>query len=74
MKALFYPSGIRFYKKDLMDFAGHYPARAMPSAGVYPLMKSFMCDLTSPCFEETLPSEVPGQVNAPFDKNDNSSK
>jgi len=43
----------------------HYPARAMPSAGVYPWMKSIVCDLSNPCFPTEVPSEVPGQINNP---------
>ena len=62
------------YQPYFIFIAGHYPARAMPSAGVYPLFKSFLCDLQNPCFSEEVPSEVPGQVNSPLDKNDNSTK
>ena len=44
---------------------GHYRARAMPSAGVYPWFRSLICDLQNPCFSSELPSEVPGQINEP---------
>ena len=46
----------------------------MPSAGVYPLIKSLFCNLQNPCFHMIQPSEIPGQVNSPFDKNDNSTR
>ena len=50
-------------------FSGHYPARAMPSAGVYPWLKSLLCDLQNDCFPVELPSEIPGQVNNPSSAN-----
>lgn len=45
-------------------FAGHYPARAMPSAGVFPWFKSILCDVQNPCFTVPVASETPGQINA----------
>ena len=44
-------------------FLGHYPARALPSAGVFPWVKSLVCDLQNPCFQTEVPSEIPGQIN-----------
>nr|CAB3219609.1 ATP-binding cassette sub-family A member 1-like [Phallusia mammillata] len=43
----------------------HYPARAMPSAGVYPWFKSLVCDIQNPCFNVSVSSETPGQINDP---------
>ena len=42
---------------------GHYLARALPSAGVLPWVKSLVCDLQNPCFQTEVPSEIPGQIN-----------
>lgn len=46
-------------------YLGHYPARALPSAGVFPWLQTLMCNLQNPCFNVPVDSEYPGQVNAP---------
>ncbi|XP_039258702.2 phospholipid-transporting ATPase ABCA1-like isoform X1 [Styela clava] len=44
----------------------HYPARALPSAGVFPWIQTMFCNLDNPCFHVPVASETPGQINEPF--------
>lgn len=43
----------------------HYPARALPSAGVLPWIETMFCNLDNPCFNVPVASETPGQINDP---------
>lgn len=42
---------------------GHYPNKAMPSAGVLPWIQGMMCNIQNPCWNYSTPGETPGQVN-----------
>uniref|UniRef100_A0AAY4A5Y8 P-type phospholipid transporter n=1 Tax=Denticeps clupeoides TaxID=299321 RepID=A0AAY4A5Y8_9TELE len=42
---------------------GHYPNKAMPSAGVLPWLQGIICNLDNPCINYPTPGEAPGQVN-----------
>lgn len=42
---------------------GHYPNKAMPSAGVLPWLQGMICNLDNPCLKYPTPGETPGQVN-----------
>lgn len=43
--------------------AGHYPNKAMPSAGVLPWLQGMICTVDNPCLSRPTPGEAPGQVN-----------
>nr|CAB3219608.1 ATP-binding cassette sub-family A member 1-like [Phallusia mammillata] len=62
---------IAIRKTQVIETKGecHYPARAMPSAGVYPWFKSLLCDIQNPCFSIPVSSETPGQINNPNELN-----
>uniref|UniRef100_A0A4W5LI12 ABC transporter domain-containing protein n=1 Tax=Hucho hucho TaxID=62062 RepID=A0A4W5LI12_9TELE len=48
----------------IMHFTlGHYPNKAMPSAGVLPWLQGMMCNIDNPCVNHSTPGEAPGQVN-----------
>ena len=49
---------------------GHFPARALPSAGLLPWLKSLLCDSQNICFNQQVPSEVAGQINQPVNTTD----
>lgn len=42
---------------------GHYPNKAMPSAGLLPWLQGMMCNIDNPCLSYPTPGETPGQVN-----------
>uniref|UniRef100_A0AAQ4P0T4 P-type phospholipid transporter n=1 Tax=Gasterosteus aculeatus aculeatus TaxID=481459 RepID=A0AAQ4P0T4_GASAC len=42
---------------------GHFPNKAMPSAGVLPWLQGMVCNINNPCLNEPTPGETPGQVN-----------
>uniref|UniRef100_A0A8D3C623 ABC transporter domain-containing protein n=1 Tax=Scophthalmus maximus TaxID=52904 RepID=A0A8D3C623_SCOMX len=42
---------------------GHYPNKAMPSAGVLPWLQGMICNIDNPCLSHPTPGETPGQVN-----------
>lgn len=46
-----------------IPFKGHYPNKAMPSAGVIPWIQGMVCNLENPCLPYPTPGETPGQVN-----------
>lgn len=43
--------------------SGHYPNKAMPSAGVLPWVQGIICNINNPCLNHPTPGETPGQVN-----------
>uniref|UniRef100_A0A4W6E0C7 P-type phospholipid transporter n=1 Tax=Lates calcarifer TaxID=8187 RepID=A0A4W6E0C7_LATCA len=43
--------------------SGHYPNKAMPSAGVLPWLQGMICNINNPCLNYPTPGETPGQVN-----------
>lgn len=42
--------------------AGHFPNKAMPSAGTLPWLQGILCNANNPCFRNTTPGESPGVV------------
>lgn len=42
---------------------GHYPNKAMPSAGMLPWLQGMICNIDNPCLNYPTPGETPGQVN-----------
>lgn len=44
-------------------FPGHYPNKAMPSAGLLPWLQGMICNIDNPCLNYPTPGETPGQVN-----------
>ena len=49
----------------------HYQARAMPSSGIFPWFGSMICNMDGggKCFNDTTPSEIPGQLTTFPDEN-----
>ena len=48
---------------SLNPILGHYPNKAMPSAGVLPWLQGMMCNIDNPCVSHPTAGETPGQVN-----------
>lgn len=42
--------------------AGHFPNKAMPSAGTLPWLQGILCNANNPCFRHPTPGESPGIV------------
>ncbi|XP_010778163.1 ATP-binding cassette sub-family A member 1-like, partial [Notothenia coriiceps] len=42
--------------------AGHFPNKAMPSAGTLPWLQGILCNANNPCFRSPTPGESPGVV------------
>lgn len=42
--------------------AGHFPNKAMPSAGTLPWIQGILCNANNPCFRGPTPGESPGVV------------
>lgn len=42
--------------------AGHFPNKAMPSAGTLPWLQGILCNANNPCFRNPTPGESPGVV------------
>lgn len=42
--------------------AGHFPNKAMPSAGTLPWLQGILCNANNPCFRNPTPGESPGIV------------
>ncbi len=43
-------------------FLGHFPNKAMPSAGTLPWVQGIICNANNPCFRYPTPGESPGVV------------
>lgn len=41
---------------------GHFPNKAMPSAGTLPWVQGIICNANNPCFRNPTPGESPGLV------------
>ncbi|KAJ8271264.1 hypothetical protein COCON_G00101230 [Conger conger] len=41
---------------------GHFPNKAMPSAGTLPWVQGIICNANNPCFRNPTPGETPGVV------------
>ena len=41
---------------------GHFPNKAMPSAGTLPWLQGILCNANNPCFRSPTPGESPGVV------------
>lgn len=41
---------------------GHFPNKAMPSAGTLPWIQGIICNANNPCFRYPTPGESPGIV------------
>lgn len=46
----------------LLNFIGHFPNKAMPSAGTLPWIQGIICNANNPCFRYPTPGEAPGVV------------
>uniref|UniRef100_A0A8B9I399 P-type phospholipid transporter n=1 Tax=Anser brachyrhynchus TaxID=132585 RepID=A0A8B9I399_9AVES len=42
--------------------AGHFPNKALPSAGTLPWLQGIICNVNNPCFQHPTPGEAPGVV------------
>lgn len=42
--------------------AGHFPNKALPSAGTLPWLQGIICNVNNPCFQHPTPGETPGVV------------
>lgn len=42
---------------------GHFPNKAMPSAGMLPWLQGIFCNMNNPCFQNPTPGETPGIVS-----------
>uniref|UniRef100_A0A8C2GCB9 P-type phospholipid transporter n=1 Tax=Cyprinus carpio TaxID=7962 RepID=A0A8C2GCB9_CYPCA len=47
---------------NLIPFPGHFPNKAMPSAGTLPWVQGIICNANNPCFRHPTPGETPGVV------------
>lgn len=45
-----------------LSFPGHFPNKAMPSAGTLPWVQGIVCNANNPCFRNPTPGESPGVV------------
>lgn len=45
-----------------LSFPGHFPNKAMPSAGTLPWVQGIICNANNPCFRNPTPGETPGVV------------
>uniref|UniRef100_A0A4W6D283 P-type phospholipid transporter n=1 Tax=Lates calcarifer TaxID=8187 RepID=A0A4W6D283_LATCA len=46
----------------VLIFPGHFPNKAMPSAGTLPWVQGIICNANNPCFRNPTPGESPGVV------------
>lgn len=44
------------------DLVGHFPNKALPSAGTLPWIQGIICNINNPCFHKQTPGETAGQV------------
>uniref|UniRef100_A0A8C9T650 P-type phospholipid transporter n=1 Tax=Scleropages formosus TaxID=113540 RepID=A0A8C9T650_SCLFO len=42
--------------------SGHFPNKALPSAGTLNWVQGIICNINNPCFHHTTPGETPGRV------------
>lgn len=42
--------------------SGHFPNKALPSAGTLPWLQGILCNVRNPCFQQPTPGETPGTV------------
>uniref|UniRef100_A0A4W5PEW0 P-type phospholipid transporter n=1 Tax=Hucho hucho TaxID=62062 RepID=A0A4W5PEW0_9TELE len=47
---------------NLRTHIGHFPNKAMPSAGTLPWIQGIICNANNPCFRNPTPGESPGVV------------
>lgn len=60
LQLLFY---IKLDNKSVLIFlVGHFPNKAMPSAGTLPWVQGIICNANNPCFRNPTPGESPGVV------------
>ncbi|KAK1903978.1 Phospholipid-transporting ATPase ABCA1 [Dissostichus eleginoides] len=45
-----------------LQTSGHFPNKAMPSAGTLPWLQGILCNANNPCFRSPTPGESPGVV------------
>uniref|UniRef100_A0A8B9RBJ9 P-type phospholipid transporter n=1 Tax=Astyanax mexicanus TaxID=7994 RepID=A0A8B9RBJ9_ASTMX len=45
-----------------LPISGHFPNKAMPSAGTLPWIQGIVCNANNPCFRHPTPGESPGVV------------
>lgn len=53
---------IKLYLNLYVYFSGHFPNKAMPSAGTLPWVQGIICNANNPCFRNPTPGESPGVV------------
>uniref|UniRef100_A0A669BVQ2 ATP binding cassette subfamily A member 1 n=1 Tax=Oreochromis niloticus TaxID=8128 RepID=A0A669BVQ2_ORENI len=60
----FTPVVLNFLVTSCFHFlsAGHFPNKAMPSAGTLPWLQGILCNANNPCFRHPTPGESPGIV------------
>ncbi len=44
------------------SLAGHFPNKALPSAGTLPWIQGIICNINNPCFHSPTPGETVGQA------------
>lgn len=42
--------------------SGHFPNKALPSAGTLPWLQGIICNMNNPCFRHPTAGEAPGVV------------
>ncbi|MGH0124822.1 UNVERIFIED_CONTAM: hypothetical protein FKN15_074026 [Acipenser sinensis] len=47
---------------NCLKIAGHFPNKALPSAGTLPWVQGIICNANNPCFRYPTPGEAPGVV------------
>lgn len=50
------------YQQLSVSSPGHFPNKAMPSAGTLPWVQGIICNANNPCFRNPTPGESPGMV------------
>lgn len=48
--------------KILHLVTGHFPNKALPSAGTLAWVQGIICNINNPCFQYPTPGETPGEV------------
>lgn len=55
--------GVLHCPPELPPFpSGHFPNKALPSAGTLPWLQGIICNMNNPCFRHPTAGEAPGVV------------
>lgn len=49
-------------RPSFLSPAGHFPNKALPSAGTLPWLQGIICNMNNPCFRHPTAGEAPGVV------------